>query len=148
MSAQETIEIGGLGIRFLVRPEESAGSASVFECSVAAQARMPAPHSHDGFEETVYGLEGVLTFTVDGETIEVGPGEALCIARGAVHGFANPGAEDARFLAIATPGVMSPAYFREVRDVLADAAGGPPDLARVGAVMRRHGLTPAPPVTA
>jgi hypothetical protein len=32
--------------------------------------------------------------------------------------------------------------------VLAAAAGGRPDLTAIGAVMRRHGLTPAPPTTA
>jgi quercetin dioxygenase-like cupin family protein len=40
---------------------------------------MPAPHSHDGFEETIYGLEGVSTWTIDGETTEIAPGEALCV---------------------------------------------------------------------
>jgi hypothetical protein len=65
--------------------------------------------------------------------------------RGAVHGFQNHGTEDAKFLAVASPGLMSPDYFREVHDVLASSAGGPPDLARIGEVMRRHGLTPAPP---
>jgi hypothetical protein len=32
--------------------------------------------------------------------------------------------------------------------LLAESAGGPPDLAALGEVMRRHGLTPAPPATA
>jgi hypothetical protein len=50
-----------------------------------------------------------------------------------------------RFLAIATPGVFGPAYFQEVADVLAAAGGGLPDPAAIGAVMRRHGLTPALP---
>jgi quercetin dioxygenase-like cupin family protein len=105
---------------------------------------MPAPHSHDAFDETNYGLAGVTTFTVDGRRIEVGPGEAAFVPRGAVHGFENPGEDDARFLAVVTPGLLGPDYFREVADVIAAAAGGPPDLAAIGDVMRRHGLTPAP----
>ena len=104
---------------------------------------MPAPHSHDGFEETIYGLEGVSTWTIDGETIEIGPGEAVCVSRGQIHGFANRGSVDAKFLAIATPGVFGSAYFREIGEVLAASSGGPPDLAAMGEVMRRHGLTPA-----
>src|SRR5436190_24398285 len=108
---------------------------------------MPAPHSHDGFEETIYGLEGVSTWTIDGETVEVGPGEAVCVLRGEVHGFDNRGSVDAKFLAIATPGVLGSAYFREIAEVLA-ASSGPPDLAAMGEVMRRHGLTPAAPRTA
>jgi quercetin dioxygenase-like cupin family protein len=108
---------------------------------------MPLPHSHDAFEETIYGLEGVTTWSVDGETLEIRPGEALCVPRGAVHGFDNRGSEDAKFLAISSPGVMTPDYFREIRDVLAANPGGPPDVAKVVEVMRRHGLTPAPPAS-
>jgi quercetin dioxygenase-like cupin family protein len=146
--AGETIAVGQLGVRFLVEAADSNGTATVFECHIPAGAKMPAPHSHDTFEETVYGLEGVCTFRVEGETIEIGPGDAICVARGAVHGFDNRGHTDSRFLAIATPGVFGPTYFREIGDVLAGSAGGPPDQAAIAAVMRRHGLTPAKPATA
>ena len=74
---------------------------------------------------------------------EIKPGRAVCIPRGAVHGFANRAEDEARFLAIASPGVFGPSYFREMAGVLAAAAGGPPDQAAVADVMRRHGLTPA-----
>ena len=33
----------------------------------------------DAYEEVLYGIEGVLTWTVDGTPVEVGPGQALCI---------------------------------------------------------------------
>jgi quercetin dioxygenase-like cupin family protein len=142
---RDTIAVGALGVRFLIEARDSRGAASVFECDVPARARMPAPHSHDGFDETIYGLDGVTTWTIDGEMVEVGPGEALCVPRGQIHGFENHGTVDARFLAIATPAVFGAAYFREIGEVLAATAGGPPDLAALGEVMRRHGLTPAPP---
>ena len=144
----DTITVGALGVRFLVEAADSNGTASVFECYVPANSRMPAPHSHDGFEETIYGLEGATTWTIDGQTVEVGPGEAVCVQRGQIHGFQNHGDVDAKILCIATPAVFGPAYFREVGEVLAASAGGPPDLAAVGEVMRRHGLTPVPPSAA
>jgi mannose-6-phosphate isomerase-like protein (cupin superfamily) len=105
---------------------------------------VPVAHSHDGYEETIYGLEGVLTWTIEGTPTDVGPGEALFIPRGAVHHFDNIGDVDATALAIVTPGILGPGFFREVAAVLDAAAGGPPDLAAIGAVMRSHGLTPAP----
>ena len=141
----DTIKVGELGVRFLVEAADSNGSASVFECYVPANSRMPAPHSHDGFEETIYGLEGTTTWTIDGDTVDVEPGGAVCVRRGQIHGFANHGDVDATFLAIATPALFGPAYFREIAEVLAASAGGPPNLDAIGAVMRRHGLTPAPP---
>ena len=140
----EEIRVGALAIRFLVEGEASGGSVAVFEFDVPAGAKVPVAHSHDGYEETIYGLEGVLTWTIDGMQSDLGPGEVLCIRRGAVHHFDNSHDVDAKVLAIVTPGVLSPDYFREVAAVAAAAAGGPPDLAAIAAVMRRHGLTPAP----
>ena len=141
----DTITVGALGVRFLIDSADSNGTASVFECYVPANSRMPAPHSHDGFEETIYGLEGVTTWTIDGEIVEICPGQAVCVQRGQVHGFANHGESDATFLAIATPGVFGRAYFEEISAAIAATAGGPPDLAAIGDVMRRHGLTPVAP---
>jgi quercetin dioxygenase-like cupin family protein len=146
-ASKEMIEVGALSVRFLVEAADSNGSASVFECFVPADSQMPAPHSHDAFEETIYGLEGVTTWIVDGRTLDIRPGEAFCIPRGAVHGFDNHGTEDAKFLAISSPGVMGPDYFREIHEVLAANPGAPPDRARLAEVMRRHGLTPAPPAS-
>lgn len=139
----EEIRVGQLAIRFLLEGEQSAGSVSVFEFDVPAGAKVAAAHSHDGYDETIYGLEGVLTWTVEGAPTDVGPGEVLCIPRGAVHHFDNAGDVDAKALAIVTPGILGPDYFREVAAIV-DAAAGPPDLAAIAAVMRRHGLTPAP----
>ncbi|MGH3002680.1 MAG: cupin domain-containing protein [Gaiellaceae bacterium] len=141
-STREEIRVGEMTIRFLLEGEQSAGSVAVFEFDVPAGSRIAAAHSHDGYEETIYGLGGTLVWTVEGEPHEVGSGEVLCIPRGAVHQFANLGDLDARTLAIVTPGILGPDYFREVAAVLDAAAGGPPDLAALVAVMRRHGLTP------
>lgn len=143
--APETIRIGPLGVRFLVEGTDSDGSVAIFELVVPSRSGMPVAHSHDGYEETLYGLEGVTTWTVQGVEIELGAGDALCIPRGAVHAFENRGEADAKALCAITPGVLGPDFFLEAGAVLADAAGGPPDPVRLGEVMRRHGLTPAPP---
>jgi len=142
--AREEIRLGQMAIRFLVEGEESGGSAAMFEFDVPAGAKVPIAHSHDAYEETIYGLTGVLTWTVEGTAFDVGPGEVLCIRRGAVHRFDNTHDVDATALAVVTPGILGPDYFREVAAIANAAAGGPPDLAAIAEVMRRHGLTPAP----
>jgi hypothetical protein len=48
-------------------------------------------------------------------------------------------------LCVITPAALGPQYFREVAEVMKAAAGGPPDRAKIMEIMRRHGLTPAPP---
>jgi quercetin dioxygenase-like cupin family protein len=144
--ADETIHVGPLSIRFLLTGENSSDSVAMFEMIVPGSERLPAPtHSHDAYEETIYGLEGVLTMTVDGQQIDVGRGETLCIPRGAIHRFDNNASEDAKVLCVITPAAIGPQYFRESSAVLAAAAGGPPDRAKMVEIMRRHGLTPAPP---
>jgi quercetin dioxygenase-like cupin family protein len=142
-STRQEIKVGDLAIRFLVEGRQTAGSVAVFEFEVPAGAKVAAAHSHDGYEETIYGLDGVLTWTLDGIPIDVGPGEVLCIPRGVVHQFDNTREIDAKALAIVTPGILGPDYFREVAAILDALAGGPPDVAAIAAVMRRHGLTPA-----
>lgn len=139
----DRIAVGPMTIRFVIEAEESGGALTMFEFDVPGGVKLPAPHSHDAFEETIYGLEGVLSWKVGEQATEIGPGDALTIPRGVIHSFDNPSGVDAKMLAVATPGVFGPSYFRDVGEVL--AKDGPPDVAGVMAVMRSHGLTPAPP---
>ena len=142
--ADETIRLGPLSVRFLIIGENSGGSIAAFEVVVPAAQRLAAPpHSHDHYEETIYGIDGVLTRTVDGRAIDVGPGQALCIPRGAVHRFDNHGDQDVRALCVLTPAAIGPAFFRESAELISAAAGGPPDVSKMIAIMKRHGITPA-----
>ena len=141
--AQEEVRIGKLALRFLIDGPASGASVTIFEMNVPPGANVPVAHSHDAFDETIYGLDGVLTMTLNGQPIEVGPGEALFIPRGGVHRFDNPLAASARILAVITPGILGSSYFREIAAIAQAGAGGPPDTAAIAAVMLRYGLTPA-----
>lgn len=142
--SEETIRLGPLVVRFLITGENSSGSIAAFELMVPAAQRLAAPaHSHDHYEETIYGIEGISTWTVDGKQIDVAPGDGLCIPRGAVHRFDNHGTQDVKALCVITPAAIGPEYFRESAEVI--NAGGPPNRAKLAEIMRRHGLTPAPP---
>lgn len=136
----ETIGFAGLELRFLHSKETTGGSLDLFEMTVQPQARMPVAHHHAGWEETIYGLDGVTTWRVDGSDVAVGPGATLFIRRGVVHGFRNDSAAPASCLCILTPGVLGPGYFREMAAL---AAGGAPDPVRMKEVMLRYGLVPA-----
>jgi quercetin dioxygenase-like cupin family protein len=142
--SEETIKVGPVENRFLLTGDDSNGSASVFEFVVPAGQKLAAPaHKNDACEEVLYGIEGILTWTVDGASIEVGPGQTLCIPRGAVHRFDNLGNQDVKQLAVITPAIMGPAYFREAADLI--GAAGPPDREKMTEVFRRHGVTVAVP---
>ena len=143
--SEETFRLGPLAVHFLLTGDDSTGSVAAFELLVPAAHHLAAPaHSHDHYEETVYGIAGVLTWTIDGTPIDVGPGQALCIPRDALHRFDNNGSQDVKALCLITPAAIGPQYFREAAELLDAAAGGPPDRAKMAEIMRRHGLTPAP----
>src|SRR6187551_2477886 len=91
----ETIRIGQIEICFKLPSSQTAGQLTMFEFRIPPQARVPVPHSHVAFDETIYGLEGVLTWTVEGRKQELGPGDVLFIPRGTVHHFENTGTVDA-----------------------------------------------------
>lgn len=137
----ETIRFKGLGLRFLWSKDDTGGSLDVFEMTVEPNARMPVPHYHESWDETVYGLAGVNTWRVDGQDIQVGPGQTVFIRRGIVHGFRNDTQQPATCLCILSPGVLGPAYFREMAALL---EGGAPDPAKMKDTMLRHGLVPVP----
>lgn len=143
--ADEIIHLGPLAVRFLITGEQSKGSVAAFEVLVPGGQRLAGPaHSHDHYEETIYGIQGTLTWTIDGEQIDVGPGNALCIPRGIVHRFDNNEKQDAKALCVITPAALGPQFFREAAEAIDAAYGGPPDRAKMVEIMRRHGLTPVP----
>ncbi|HLH30987.1 MAG TPA: cupin domain-containing protein [Terriglobia bacterium] len=142
--SEELFTFAGLEIRFLLTSSDCNGTMSVFEFSVPPNFKIPGPaHSNDGYEEMVYGLEGILTWTVNDTDVQVGAGQALCIPRGAVHRWANNGSVPAKQLTVISPGVMGPEYFREVKQLL--SAGAPPNPAAMVETMRHLGMIPVVP---
>jgi quercetin dioxygenase-like cupin family protein len=140
---KETIRVGQIEIKFLLESADTNGSLAAFEFTVPAGAKVPLPHSHQHYDETIYGLEGVLTFTVNGKAVDIAPGESSFIPRGAVHGFNNLKSASAKGLAVVTPALIGPDFFKEVAALI--NAGGPPDLAKMTAVLAKHGLVAALP---
>ncbi|QGP91518.1 Cupin domain protein [Neomoorella glycerini] len=56
------------------------------------------PHVHDDFEEVIYVLDGEGKAWVDGEVIDITPGDLIVIPIKAGHRIINPGAGDLRIL--------------------------------------------------
>ena len=139
----ETIRIGQTTIDFLLEAADTNGSVAMFEFGVPAGAKVPLPHSHENYDETIYGLKGVVSFTVEGKAIDIAPGETCFIPRGAVHGFNNLKQEDAKALAVITPALIGPNFFKECAEIV--NAGGPPDIEKLKLVMAKHGIVPATP---
>lgn len=134
----DEVRIGPLRLKFLIDDADNGGKLTMFDMTVPEQARVPAAHYHRDFEEVWYGLGGTLTVTLDGAAHQLKPGDALFVPRGAVHRFDNLDAGEARALITLTPAVAGKRYFEEIAAVV--NAGGPPDMAKVKAVMDKYGL--------
>lgn len=138
----EIIHVGQIGIRFLLEAADTNGSVAMFEFTVPAGAKVPVAHYHKAYDETIYGVEGVVTFTVEGKPVDIGPGQTCFIPRGAVHGFNNLKPNAVRALAVITPALLGPDFFKEAAAIV--NAGGPPDVEKLKAVLLKHGLVPVP----
>jgi quercetin dioxygenase-like cupin family protein len=141
MAAKESIKFNGMEVKFCLDENDTNGAITMFECMVASAARVPVPHYHKDFDETIYGLEGTTSYTIDGRKIEIGPGDSVFISRGSVHGFENRTSNSVKFLAVINPGIFGPSYFKEIAAIL--NAGGPPDIHKLKEVLLKHGLVPA-----
>jgi len=140
------IKVGQISIEFLLESADSNGSVAMFEFSVPAGANVPLPHFHEHYDETIYGLEGVITFTVEGKSLDIAPGDTCFIPRGAVHEFNNKHSQDSKALAVITPALIGSNFFKECAGIV--NAGGPPDIEKLKIVMNNHGLVPVPKMAA
>ena len=138
----EIINFGALQLKFLQSKDDTAGSLDMFEMTLQPNARMPIPHYHDRWDETIYGLSGISTWRIDGRDIDLAPGETVVIKRGVVHGFTNRTTEAASCLCTLSPGVLGPQYFRDMAGLL---SAGTPDPAKMRETMLRYGLIPVTP---
>ena len=136
----EVIRLGKLEIRYLLSAEADASSLGSFELTVPPNANVPPAHRHANNDEYIYVLDGVLRYTVDSVTRDLGPGDSMFTPRGGVHAFSNPHSITARALIVQTPDI-GPQYFRDIGAIV--NAGGPPDKEKLFGVMARYGLTPA-----
>lgn len=141
-ATEAPIQIGGLGIRYLIDGTTSGAGMGVFELTVAPGSRVPPAHSHRDNEELVYVLEGTLRYSVDGETRDLTAGERMYTPKGSVHAFANPFDATAKALIILTPDIGAQ-YFRDIAEVV--KVPGPPNPAAMAELMARYGLMLAKP---
>jgi len=137
---KESIIMGSLEINFLLDGDDTDGTLVQFEFVVPPGVKVPAPHFHVDVDETLYVLEGTLTQLIGTETRELQAGDHCFIKRGVVHGFNNLHNQTVRVLCTLSPAYIGPPYFREIAEVI--NAGGPPDMQKVLAIMKSHGLEP------
>jgi mannose-6-phosphate isomerase-like protein (cupin superfamily) len=134
------IKIGRISVTFLKSRHETSGAFDLFELIVPPDVFLNVPHLHRDYDETILGMNGIATWTVNGEQIQVHPGQQIDIPRGTVHSYSNLHSDTARMMCLLTPGLVGPEYFRELAAAI--QPDGPPDIAEISTVMARYGVIP------
>ncbi|WP_419757226.1 cupin domain-containing protein [Acidisoma sp.] len=141
------ILFAGTAAEILVPTEATAGAFSLLRIANPADCWTPR-HLHRNEDETVFVLSGLLRVEMEERAMDVGPGQAIVLSRGRPHRLGNPGAEEARFLVLCTPGGFD-AFVRTAGRPMPD--GGPAmdetDIARLIQAAPRHGIELLPPET-
>jgi quercetin dioxygenase-like cupin family protein len=139
-----TIRVGEMSVTFLKTRHETEDALELFELTIPPFARVPLPHIHRKYDETVFGVDGTVTWTLQGERedepTQIRRGTTLFIPRDTPHFFANLTHTTARILCLQTPGVLGPEYYLEIAALY--RANPHPDLAGIGAIMSRYGVVP------
>ena len=129
-----SIQMGGLGVRYLVETDDVA----IVEHPLAPRSLGAPVHTHAREDEYSYVTEGRVTVEIDGRAVEAGPGDMILKPRGVPHAFWNATDEPARLVEVIAPGGL-PSYFDEVTALFSPDA--PPDPAALAEVAGRYGLT-------
>jgi quercetin dioxygenase-like cupin family protein len=135
-----TIRVGEMSVTFLKTRHETDDAFDLFELTIPPFGRLPLPHIHRKYDETIFGVDGTMTWTLVDNSTEVRRGITLFIPRGTPHFYANRTHTTARILCLQTPGVMGPEYYLEIAALF--RSNRHPDLAGIGAIMSRYGVVP------
>ncbi len=123
------IDLGALGVRFMVWGEESGGGFSLVEHPIPPRHLCAPLHRHSREDEYSYVIEGRMGAQLGGDVVHAETGDLVFKPRDQWHTFWNAGDTPCRILE-----VISPAGFERFFDELGSGAGAP---AEVGA---RYGL--------
>ena len=93
----------GSEIRELLAPRNSCIQKQSLAEARLKPGQATDPHFHPITEEIYYILEGTGVMTIGDETKDVGPGDAIAIAPGAVHTIVNNGNIVLKFLCCCAP---------------------------------------------
>jgi mannose-6-phosphate isomerase-like protein (cupin superfamily) len=101
----------------------------------------PAPglHVHSREDESLYVIEGVMTVELDGERIELRPGDFLILRRDIPHRFGNLGDQPVRGVGVIAPTGIEGMFSEQA--TYFSTLTGPPDPAKIAEIGARYGVT-------
>lgn len=99
----------------------------------------PPLHRHTREDELFIIIEGIFRFVSDSEERAAGPGAVVWLKRGTVHTFQVVSETPGRAWVFVLPGGFEN-FFRNSAAIFVEAAGGPPDMAKIMAAAGAAGI--------
>jgi mannose-6-phosphate isomerase-like protein (cupin superfamily) len=130
----KAIDLGSLGVRFMIWSEESGGGFSLVEHPIPPRTLATPLHRHTNEDEYSYVLEGHMGAKLGDEVVYAEQGDLVFKPRGQWHAFWNAGDGPCRILEIISPGGFEHLFEEAAGD--AQAAADEP----VPALDARYGL--------
>ena len=140
----ERIVLSGWSMRVMVDAAHTGSRLTILDATMAPGHQGPIEHVHRAHDEAFFILEGSLRFRVGSGYREVSQGELVFAPRGLAHGFSNPSANEARYLAMLSPSGYEH-YFRRVAEMVR-ASGGPLQRSEIIEIMLAYDTDVAPAV--
>ena len=130
------VDLGSVGVRFMVWAEESGGGFSLVEHPIPPRTLVAPLHRHANEDEYSYVLEGRLGALLGEDVVFAEVGDLVFKPRQQWHTFWNAGDGPCRILEIISPGGMEQAFAEVASDP--GAMSGDSDAAE--AMDRRYGI--------
>jgi mannose-6-phosphate isomerase-like protein (cupin superfamily) len=139
----ELLEMGPTSLMLHAVSDDTADTFFLSQTEVAPGFPGPPLHVHERIHDMFYVLDGTLTFRVEDDEIEAGPGTFVCVQPGTPHTFSNRSDEPVRFLNFNTPGGFEH-YMRELAKAGAEAAaeGRQLEPAEIGKIASQYDFRP------
>ncbi len=121
--------IPGEKLAIVVHSDEVGGRFSIYE-SLAAPGTGTPMHYH-AEDEIFRVIDGVVTFSVDGQTFDAHPGTVVVVPAGRPHAWCNRQTEPSRTHVVLTPGGLE-GLFQQLQ------GAGPEEIARLASKYGTH----------
>ena len=118
----KAVDLGSVGVRFMVWSEESGGGFSLVEHPIPPRTLAAPLHRHTNEDEYSYVLEGRMGALLGDEVVYAEKGDLVFKPRDQWHTFWNAGDQPCRILEIISPGGFEH-VFREVAEDPESMAG-------------------------
>lgn len=119
--AGKTVSVVGDTYRILIGGEQTEGSYATIDMLIPPNGG-PGPHSHAGFQESFYVIEGEIEFKSEVSTYTAKKGSFVYIPMGGiVHCFKNKTSETAHLLCFVVPSGLEKFFLEIGRPVLPGA---------------------------